>query len=79
MPDFTLHGNHDPCPACELQREALFEACGGPVPIEFGQIPCNNCGGTGMIKLTSAEIVARQVAEARVHHWPAFERRIAER
>lgn len=21
MPDETLHGNHDPCPACELQRQ----------------------------------------------------------
>lgn len=22
MPDPTLHGNHDPCPACELRRLA---------------------------------------------------------
>ncbi len=29
MPDFTLHGNHDPCPACALRREALAEAGGG--------------------------------------------------
>lgn len=79
MPDFTLHGNHDPCPACELQREALVDAAGGGISIPFGQIPCNNCGGTGMVKLTEAEIVVRQVAEALRHHWPDFERRTAER
>ena len=75
MPDFTLHGNHDPCPACALRREALAEAGGGPVPIPFGQVECNNCGGTGMIKLTEREIIARTVKEAIRLHWPAFDER----
>lgn len=78
MRDFTLHGNHHTCPACELQREAMFEAAGGPVPIGFGKVPCNNCGGTGMVKLTQRQIIAREVSWARRNYWPAFERRIAE-
>ena len=75
MPDFTLHGNHDPCPACELQREAIFAAAGGPVSIYFGQVPCNACKGTGMIKLSASEIVARMAKEARASYWPEFDRR----
>lgn len=70
MADFTLHGNHDPCPACELRREAL-----GPVPIQFGEVECNQCGGTGMIPLSPAEIVARTAKEACQAYWPAFDER----
>lgn len=75
MPDFTLTGNHDPCPACALRREALAEAAGRPVPIPFGQVECNNCGGTGMIRLTDREIIARTVKDAIRLHWPAFDER----
>lgn len=75
MPDFTLHGNHDPCPACALRREAVFAGAGGPVPIPFGKIARNNCGGTGMIKLTARQITARMAKEARRVHWPAFDER----
>lgn len=75
MPDFTLHGNHDPCPACALRREAIFAAAGGAVPIAFGEVPCNACGGTGMIALSAAEIVARTAEEARRIYWPAFDAR----
>lgn len=70
MPDFTLHGNHDPCPACELRREAM-----GPVPIAFGDVPCNKCGGTGFIALTARQITARMAKEARRTYWPAFDER----
>lgn len=59
MPDITLHGNHDPCPACALRREAVFAEAEGAVPIQFGIINCNNCGGTGFLALTAAEITAR--------------------
>lgn len=76
MPDFTLHGNHDPCPACKLQREAILAEAGGPVPIYFGRVPCNACKGTGMIKLTARQIIARTVKEARASYWPEFYRRI---
>lgn len=75
MPDFTLHGNHDPCPACALRREAIFAKAGGAVSIYFDQVPCNQCGGTGMIALTSAEITARMAEDGRLHHWPAFDER----
>lgn len=72
MPDPDLHGNHDPCPACELRREAL-----GPVPIDHGWADCNVCDGTGYLALSVAEIVRRTCEEARRIYWPAFERRVA--
>lgn len=75
MPDFTLHGNHDPCPACELRREAIFAEAGRRVPIPFGMVECNHCGGTGFIALTAAEITRRTAAEACRVHWPAFDER----
>ena len=74
MPDFTLHGNHDPCPACDLRRAAIF-ARAGAVPIPIGAVECNLCGGTGMIALTPAEITARTAEEARRTYWPAFDER----
>lgn len=67
MPDFTLHGNGEDCPACELRRAAL-----GGREID---VPCNNCGGVGRVALPAAEIVADACAWARAHHWPAFDRR----
>lgn len=75
MPDFTLHGNHDPCAACELRREAIFAEAGRRVPIPFGMAECNHCGGTGMIRLTARQIIDRTVKEARRLHWPAFDER----
>lgn len=71
MPDPTLHGNHDTCPACELRREMQDTA-----PISRTAIPCNVCGGTGFLPLSSVEIVRRTVDEARRLYWPEFERRI---
>ena len=71
MPDATLHGNHDPCPACELRREMHDTA-----PIEREVIPCNVCGGVGFLPLASAEIVRRTVEEARRVYWPEWERRM---
>lgn len=75
MPDLTLHGNHDPCPACALRREAVFAEQGGAVPIAFGEIACNNCGGTGFIALTARQITARMAEEACRTYWPAFDER----
>lgn len=73
MTDHALHGNHDPCDACALRREAL-----GAVPIPYGEIKCNVCGDKGYIPLSDAEIVRRTVEEARRLHWPAFEKRLQE-
>lgn len=70
MPDPDLHGNHDPCPACDLRREAR-----GRVPIAHGEIECNVCQGTGYLPLDTAEIVRRTCEEARRIYWPAFEAR----
>lgn len=71
LADPALKGNHDPCPACELRREAL-----GAVPIPHGEVGCNVCKGTGWLVLADAEIVRRTCEEARRIYWPAFERRI---
>jgi len=67
MTDPTLHGNHDACPACELRREMQDTA-----PISRPGIPCNVCGGTGMLPLSDAEIVRRTCEELRAYWetWP---------
>lgn len=70
MPDHTLYGNHDPCPACELRRETVDTG-----PINRPEVPCNVCGGVGLLPLDTAEIVRRTVAEACRTYWPAFDRR----
>lgn len=72
MPNPSLHGNHDNCPACELRREMLDTGA-----VFRPDIPCNVCGGTGHIALSSVEIVRRTVEEARRLYWPAFDRRTA--
>lgn len=72
MTTHSLHGNHDPCAACELRRELQNTA-----PVIRDPIPCNVCGGSGYLPLTDAEIVRRTVAEARRIYWPEFDRRTA--
>jgi hypothetical protein len=72
MPDPSLHGNNDPCPACEMRREHADMK-----PIDREPIPCNVCGGEGWLPLSEAEIVRRTCEEARRIYWPEFERRIA--
>lgn len=64
-----LHGNHDPCPSCELRREAQDTAA-----MSRPEIPCNQCGGLGYLPLPVPEIVSRMCADARRWHWPAFDR-----
>jgi len=71
MPDATLHDNHDPCPACELQQAAQDRA-----PVNRTPVRCQLCGGICFLALSAAEITARMAADARLHHWPDFERRI---
>lgn len=39
------------------------------------EVPCNECGGSGIIPLTVAQIIADHVAWAREHFWPEFNRR----
>ena len=72
MPDHTLHGNGEPCPACELRREALDRS-----QILQPVIECQVCDGSGLVPLSAAEIVRRTCEEARRIYWPAFEARIA--
>lgn len=72
MPDPALHGNGDPCPACEMRREAM--AARG----EWPEVrDCNVCAGTGRLPREIAVIVAETVAEARRLYWPAVEARWA--
>lgn len=63
-----LHGNHDPCPSCELRRGVQDTA-----PIERDPIPCNQCHGLGYLPLSTEEIVRRTREDARRWHWPAFD------
>lgn len=70
MPDPTLHGNHDTCPACALQQEAQDKRA-----INRTTVRCQLCRGFGFIPLSSEEIIRRMVAEACRLHWPAFDRR----
>lgn len=70
MPDPSLHGNHDDCPACEMRREVQHTG-----PILRDAIPCNVCGGSGHIALSAVEIVRRTCEEARRIYWPDFYRR----
>lgn len=72
MPDPTLHGNCEPCPACELRREMIDTAA-----ILRPVIQCQVCNGTGLLALPTAEIVRRTCEEARRIYWPQFEARIA--
>ncbi len=69
-PTAYLHGNHDPCAACELRREMQDTA-----PVTREAIPCNVCGGKGYLPLSSAEIVQRTAEEARRIYWPQVEAR----
>lgn len=70
MADPGLHENGEPCPACALRREAEDKTSILRTPV-----PCNNCGGTGRIGFSDAQIVATAAAWAREHYWPEFDRR----
>ncbi len=72
MTDHTLHGNHDPCPACAERRAAADLR-----PIDRDAIPCNLCAWDSFLPISDAEIVARAIAEARRSYWPAAEARWA--
>ncbi len=72
MTDYTLHGNGEACPACELRREMIDTAM-----ILRPVIQCQVCNGTGRLPLSDVEIVRRTVEEARRIYWPQFEARIA--
>jgi len=67
-----LHGNSEPCPACELRREVVARQVVRPLA------PCNVCAGLGYLTFSDAEIVQRTVDEARRLYWPQFEQRVRE-
>lgn len=66
-----LHGNHEPCAACELRREMADTS-----RVIRDPIPCNVCSGKGYLPLSAAEIVRRTVEEARRIYWPEVDRRM---
>ena len=49
MVDHTLAGNCRRCEACELRRESMDLGA-----MDRPEVPCNECGGTGIIPLTVA-------------------------
>ena len=59
-PTAYLHGNSEPCTACDQRRELLDAA-----PVIREVIPCNVCGGKGYLPLRAAEIVRRTVEQGR--------------
>jgi len=67
MPDRYLHGNGEPCPACELRRAAE--------PWLVTPVPCNQCKGKGRIPIPTMEIIRRATDDARRSYWPAVEAR----
>lgn len=68
MPDITLHGNGDNCPACELRRDELRAAASMDQAVS-----CNFCGGTGRVGRAVVEIVREACEWARREYWPARE------
>ena len=69
-PDPALHENGQACPACALRREKINTA-----EILRPPVPCNRCGGTGRVGFSAEQIIEAAVAWARIHYWPAFDRR----
>lgn len=70
MADPYLPGNGKACPACALRREAEDKAA-----VLRPEIPCNCCGGTGRIALSTREIIAAACAWAAANYWPSFDQR----
>lgn len=68
MPDASLHGNGDDCPACALRRDELRAAGAMDQTVD-----CNLCGGLGRIPRDPGEIVRLSAEWARRHYWPARE------
>ena len=65
MPDITLHGNGEDCPACALRRDQLrADAAMDQV------VDCNFCGGTGRVGRAVEAIIREAVEWAAVHYWP---------
>lgn len=70
MVDHTLFENCEHCPACALRREGL-DLTG----FDREEVPCNNCGGTGLVPIPPEEIVRRAAEVARWDYWPMVEAR----
>jgi hypothetical protein len=68
MPDASLHGNGDDCPACALRRDELRAA-----RAMDQSVPCNFCGGEGRVGRAVAAIIREACAWAIEHYWPAKE------
>ena len=66
----TLKENCETCPACELRREGL-----DLTRIDREDVPCNACGGTGLIPIPPEKIVRRAAEAARRDYWPMMEAR----
>ncbi|APX88663.1 hypothetical protein BV394_02055 [Brevirhabdus pacifica] len=70
MPDVSLHGNGEDCPACALRREGLRE-----VKAMKQAVSCNFCGGTGRVGRAVREIIREAVEWAAENYWPEREAR----
>jgi len=70
MPDVTLHGNGQDCPACALRRDDLRAAAAMDQVVE-----CNFCGGSGRVGRAVADIIREAVEWAAVNYWPEREAR----
>ena len=69
MPDITLHGNGEDCPACALRRDHL-RAEGAIDQV----VECNFCGGTGRVGRAVEAIIREAVEWAAKHYWPSREK-----
>lgn len=70
MPDATLHGNGEDCPACALRRDDLRAAAALDQVVE-----CNFCGGSGRVGRAVADIIREAVEWAAANYWPVQEAR----
>lgn len=70
MPDPTLHGNGEDCPACVLRRDELRESAAMDQVVS-----CNFCGGSGRVGRAVADIIREAVEWAAKHYWPEHEAR----
>lgn len=70
MPDITLHGNGEDCPACALRRDQL-RAEGAMDHV----VECNFCGGSGRVGRAVGAIIREAVEWAAKHYWPEQEAR----
>lgn len=71
MPDASLHGNGEDCPACALRRDELRATAAVDQSVSG-----NFCGGTGRVGRAVADIIREACEWAVQHYWPEREARL---